>query len=287
MTTKAPTVLLKAADAWENEYASAVFAGIVGDLAHRINGGYHISLQDQPPDNYSATRPKDKAPPGKWPRDMASAIDMSKNKADMVRGYAYWNQLYNDRTDPRRKYFNAVNCWDGSGDAVRLDFVANTRSFATADHQQHEHAEFCRMYVESEEAGRALVSVVSGETKAQWGEDDMEYPKFGDKGEPVKNLQYDLADTGDFTGTVDGVYGAATEAAVLKFRKRFLKPENVGGGKSVTGWMVHKLAREINKIDAKGPKGDPGPKGEKGDKGDPGDAAVIEAGSELKVVTTP
>jgi hypothetical protein len=269
MTTLAPSMLRAAMAKWEDQYASAVFAGIVGDAAHRLNGGYHISIEDQPSGNYSVTRPKDKAPPGKWRRDLASAGDMSKNTKDMIEGYKYWNALFNDRTDPRRKYFNAVNCWDGTGDAVRLDFVANTRSFATPDHRSHEHAELCRMYAEDPEAGRALVSVVSGDTKEQWnGGDEVAYPKYGDHNQQVNRLQYDLDDLGCYTGPKDGIYGPAVQAAVKKYRAKHLPSDKVGDGKEVSGWQVHQMARDINVLDAgKGPKGDKGDKGDAGKDG--------------------
>jgi hypothetical protein len=171
MTTRAPQMLLNTMHAWEDLYPSAVFAGIVGDTNHP--DGYHISYEDNSKSNYSTTRPPDKPP--KMPKaneEMASAGDMSMNKTDMVKHYNLIIKVYNDKSDPRRKYFNAVNCWDGkSANAVRLDLYANTKSTATNDHMSHVHDEYPRMYCQDPMAGKAHLSVWSGESKEDWEND--------------------------------------------------------------------------------------------------------------------
>jgi hypothetical protein len=172
MTTKAPSMLVDTAHAWEDMFPSAIFAGIVGDINHP--DGYHISYEDNPGGNYSIVRSPDKPP--KMPSAnavMASAIDMSMNKTDMVTHYNRIIKVYNDHTDPRRRYFNAVNCWDGkSANAVRLDLYANTKSTATNDHKSHVHDEYPRMYCQDPMAGQAHLSVWSGQSKEDW-ENDM------------------------------------------------------------------------------------------------------------------
>ena len=55
----------------ERIFASAVCSGIVGDARHGRRGGYHISRANNPPGNYSVTRPDDGA--GKGPSDAAAA----------------------------------------------------------------------------------------------------------------------------------------------------------------------------------------------------------------------
>jgi len=171
MTTKAPQMLVDTAHRWEDMFSSTVFAGIVGDLNHP--DGYHISFEDNPSGNYSIVRPPDKPP--KMPSandDEASAVDMSMNKTDMVTHYNRIIKVYNDHSDPRRKYFNAVNCWDGkSANAVRLDLYANTKSTATNDHKSHVHDEYPRMYCQDPMAGKAHLSVWSGESKEDWEND--------------------------------------------------------------------------------------------------------------------
>ncbi|MEU7590617.1 hypothetical protein AB0A95_30545 [Micromonospora sp. NPDC049230] len=182
------------ADEWENRsgYASAVLSGIVPDERHKKNGGYHPSIEDLirygNGGDYSNSRPLDKAPPvtakGK---KYGAAVDMSLSRADMKKLYGRALAVYNNRSDPRRRYLNAINVWDGiTGHSPRrLDFQANTNSTASKDHEWHSHEDQPRAYVdvnrneqEAWTAARAFISMVKGESAAQWlasigqGEDD-------------------------------------------------------------------------------------------------------------------
>jgi hypothetical protein len=170
MATRSTAELDRCARIWEDDldYPSAVFSGIVGDLAHRLQGGPHISIEDNPAGNYSIIRPDDKAPPGDWPRDRAAAVDMSMSKADMVRCYHRVRVVWADRSDPRRQYLNGWNVWDGSGDAVRLDFYTNTVQFATPDHKWHVHGEWRRRYVNSRRGMDAGLSMLRGQSKTDY-----------------------------------------------------------------------------------------------------------------------
>jgi murein L,D-transpeptidase YcbB/YkuD len=156
------------ASKWDNALPSAVLSGIVGDAHHAANGGYHISIEDQPSSNYSVTRSDDKAPPGNWARNEAAAVDMSMSTSDMVLTYKRVMAVWSNQSDPRRKYVNAVNCFDGIGDAERLDFVSGVRSFATSDHKWHTHLEIRRRYVNDAKAMDAIWSMVSGEQLAAY-----------------------------------------------------------------------------------------------------------------------
>jgi len=198
MTTKAHATTRYIASNWESYYPSAVLSGIVGDPAHQARGGYHISIEDQSSTNYSVIRPDDKAPPGKWPRDLAAAIDMSMNTRDMTlcSDRLWW--VWNDVTDPRRIYLNAFNGWFGSGDAKRYDFVTKGISITTPDHKWHVHGEIRRKYVEDMVAADAILSALRGETKEQYlaivagiGDDDM-FCKYSDVGEKVRAMQLQL-----------------------------------------------------------------------------------------------
>lgn len=168
MTTLAPQNLRDAAAEFERLYASAVFSGIVGDLAHRLEGGYHISLEDQSSSNYSCVRLDDAAPPGDWPRNLAAAIDMSMNSSDMATASRRVEAVWANPADTRRKYFNCINGWLGSGDAVRWDFVTGKKSYASPDHKWHTHSEIRRRYVNDPMARKALVSMYAGESHDQW-----------------------------------------------------------------------------------------------------------------------
>jgi hypothetical protein len=161
-------------------YGSGVVSGIVPDSAHLDNGGYHCSINDLIAHgnggDYSNTRSEDKAPPVTTTgKTFAAAGDISMSTADMIKFYGRVRPVYNDTSDPRRKYINAINCWDGSGDAVRLNFKTNTVGTASADHKWHNHLDQPRMYidtarnlVEAEKAARALISVCTGQSKAAW-----------------------------------------------------------------------------------------------------------------------
>lgn len=172
MATLSTALERSIAAAWENQYATGVNSGIVGDVAHSVSGGYHISIQDQAATNYSVVRADDKAPPGTWPRNVSAAIDQSMSRADMMICYNRVHKVWADHTDTRRKYFNAFNVWDGSGDAVRLDFVANTSSFADSTHTWHTHGELRRRYVNDLKAGRAWLSMTGGQTHTKWIEQE-------------------------------------------------------------------------------------------------------------------
>lgn len=180
MTTLAPTQLVFLSNEWEKLYASAVLSGIVGDRAHAARGGYHISIEDQPSSNYSVKRPDDKAPPGNWPRDRASAVDMTMNLSDMKKCHGRLRAAFLNRSnDPRMKYINAWNGWDGNGDAGRYDVVTGNVSTATADHKWHVHLEIRRRYVNDRRAMEAILSILKGETVEQFlGEDDMTKAEF-------------------------------------------------------------------------------------------------------------
>jgi hypothetical protein len=171
------------ADEWEKIFPSAVCSGIVGDLAHKKRGGYHISIEDQPSTNFSVTRKDDKAPPGDWPRNRASAVDMSMNKTDMKLCHTRLRNLWKNRaTDPRAKYINCFNGWDGTGTPGRYDMVDGSVEEASKDHEWHEHLERKRKYWNSRVATNAILSALRGETLAEYlGEDDL----------PVEQVEFD------------------------------------------------------------------------------------------------
>lgn len=196
MTTKAHDTTWYIANSWEDIYASAVLSGIVGDPAHQANGGYHISIEDNSSSNYSVTRPDDKAPPGTWPRDLAAAIDMSMDPNDMkLCSSNLWNAWY-DQTDPRRNYINGFNGWfNDGGPAKRYDFVSQAISDSSSDHKWHVHLEIRRKYVTDSAAAEAILSILRGESKAQFlagGTGDDMFCKFGETSDKVKAMQLQL-----------------------------------------------------------------------------------------------
>lgn len=148
--------------------ASAVLSGIVPDRRHLDNGGFHCSVEDLRKhgnqDDYSNSRIDDRDFNVRY----GAAVDVTLSAADMKRAYKRVYAVWKDKSDPRGKYLNAVNGWDGSGDAVRLDFVTRTAKYASPDHRWHNHIEIRRRYLLDAKAARAVVSVYAGESKASW-----------------------------------------------------------------------------------------------------------------------
>lgn len=201
MTTKAHEITQRIADTWETYYGSAVFSGIVGDAAHQTKNSYHNSLEDNPDqDGFSNNRPDDAAPPGNWPRNLAAAIDMSMSPTDMALCCGHLWTVWDDDSDPRRNYINAFNGWfnETNVPAKRYDFVSGAISETSSDHKWHCHLSIRRKYVTDNAAADAILSILSGQSKADFiangfgSEGDDMFCSFGDKGDKVKALQLQL-----------------------------------------------------------------------------------------------
>ncbi len=149
-------------------YSSAVLSGIAPDQDHLNGGGFHVSVNDLRAygnqNDYSNTHPDDR----NLNPEYGAGIDISLAKTDMIRLYGRIKTVWADPTDPRRKYFAAVNCWDGTGDATRFDFTASTPQWASPDHTWHECLAVHRRWVRDMAAMRAIASAHRGETKAQY-----------------------------------------------------------------------------------------------------------------------
>src|SRR5687767_6586160 len=87
----------QAIDSAERRDDAATFSGIVGDLAHRREGGYHISREDQPADNYSCVLPEDREGSSNW----AAGVDMSMIPKDMALVTGRLLASAKDQGDPR------------------------------------------------------------------------------------------------------------------------------------------------------------------------------------------
>lgn len=246
MTTLAYQLTKDFAARWDKAMPSAVFAGIVGDAAHAARGGYHISIEDQVDrNNYSVVRPDDKAPPGTWPRNLASAVDMSMSRTDMITTYNRVKAVWENANDPRHKYFNAVNVFDGIGDAERLDFVSGSRSYASPDHKTHTHLEFRRRYVTDPKAYDAAFSMVSGETLPAYtkrtgatvpkppaghqpGTRTLQLAKPYMTGDDVRYLQTFIGEKQ--MGKADGILGPKGDSGIRWYQKmRGLKVDGICG----------------------------------------------------------
>lgn len=181
MTTVASPLMVEAARQIVAGYTSAVLSGIVPDQAHLDNGGFHVSIDDLyrygNDGDFSNRNPLDKSPPvTPAGRRLAAAVDISMSKADMIRAHGRVRRVWLDRAfDTRAKYINAVNCWDGSGDAVRYNFVRGTAEKSSIDHTWHNHDEWVRAFVDyfrdagaAARAARAHVSMFLGQSHDAW-----------------------------------------------------------------------------------------------------------------------
>lgn len=149
-------------------YSSATLSGLAPDKRHLDRGGFHCSVLDLRAygnsNDYSNTRANDRD----FNVEHGAAFDVSMSPKDMIVAFRRVHTVWADRSDPRRKFINAVNGWDGSGDAVRLDFDTGTSKRASADHKWHNHGEIHRRFVRDQQAARAVVSMYKGESKTAW-----------------------------------------------------------------------------------------------------------------------
>lgn len=279
MATKSYPEFTNLAKLWagHKSYPSSALSGIVGDLAHKLRGGFHISRSDQPATNYSVIRPLDKA--GNGPDDAASAIDMTMDRHDMIRCSKAVREVFQNRQDPRRKYVNAINGWTGSGDAVRWDFDANTASYATPDHKWHVHAEVHRRFVRDPAALDAVLSILIAESLENYKKRTTgsmpekkpatpvvlertvkpavsnadalkiirEMPKLeqGNKGEFVQRYQR-LVKIFGYDLTPDGNFGPVTKQTTVALQKKLKRKED--GVVDLTIWCALLFATTNGKI---------------------------------------
>lgn len=151
------------------DYPSAVFSGIVSNAEHLRRNTYHSGIEDLPDQTgYTNFWPDDKAPPGTWARNLASAGDKSMSTADMVKEWNRYQAVYDNRNDPRRKFLSEYSGWNGRGEAERLDFQRNTRTVTSSDHKWHSHRAGRRRYANDPEFARAALSIEKGESIAQY-----------------------------------------------------------------------------------------------------------------------
>lgn len=143
-------------------------------------------------------------------------------------------------------------------------------SSSDSSHLEHVHVGVWTIYADDVPALDEIYAVMTGDDMSEM------FPKKGDKGEGVKYRQRQLVKLGYKTGSdttqYDGVYGTAMVAAVKKYRADRLKPEDVGDGTAVSGWMAYQLEQDLNALAAK--PGPAGPAGETGPAGPPGRDAV-------------
>lgn len=237
MSTVATPLVRQLASDWEKLFSSADMVGVVGNAAHARRGGYHIGRQFQPADNYSCIRPDDKL----GPDDAAAAIDMRLSDIEMRACTSRLVTAFTNVSDPRRKYLNAFNGTQDNKTARRWDVYARKIQAASADHLWHVHLEIRRKYVNSPVAMKAILSILKGESVANYlhsigleptitlNAAKAAAPKYPGRvmvrndhqivpDKNVKLFQQQMRKRGWTSVTADGFFGAKTYSAVKRFQ---------------------------------------------------------------------
>jgi hypothetical protein len=207
---------------WDAAIRSAVPSGIVGDYAHTLAPGKHISWQDN----------RNKFGAGVWPivgggdgnpknKSASAAIDMSMNRADQNAVHNRYIAVFNDRNnDPRAQYVAAINGWNGSGSPMRYQFYDGGKAVTDRSHEWHEHVEVYYDQVDDPKMVDANMSIITGESKAAYigrtVKNDMALElttllggNTGHAGRNVADLYRDLSNLRNWTVTKMGTPGQA------------------------------------------------------------------------------
>lgn len=240
--------------------------------------GYHNTVDANLikwPNNYSIQFPLDLR---NGPKDKARAIDLTMADA-LMRKFTSRLVVAADKNDPRlygmREFYGTIDSRQVVG-RIRNDDKSNYHSSSSdSSHLWHIHLSFWAAYCANQEAIIAIMSVLAGESLAEWQEqvegDIMALPRKGDEGENVIIIQRMLYYLGfdpvkdDWTDQekedfrFDGVYGDALEAAVNAFR------DTLGWNPSsrVTPATYAKMIEHLGS----GEQGPPGPRGPRGERG--------------------
>lgn len=165
MATHAPPTLTAIYPPLEREFRmhpSDIRGGIVGDLAHKKRGGFHISREDQPDGNYSV-RGFNRDGRDDW----SAAIDITLPESRIIQVSRRLRQAV-DRKDPR--VMAVLFEWFGTldGEVVTGDLLYDTSSRAAGrtssdpSHLWHIHCSFRRDRVGDAKLMRDFVDVLLG-----------------------------------------------------------------------------------------------------------------------------
>lgn len=208
MSTDAPTAIWSLYDAINKLIPSSQMGGIVGDLAHIENGGYHISREDLLANgmggDYSIQLAKDKL----GPAQDASALDVTLGYASPLQKLCSKRLLaakHDPRMAPIREFFGTTNGktiigWDWSygGPTTSLDM----------SHLFHIHISIYREYSNDFEILAPVADVFAGVPIEQSLENLM--------AQWWPNKAAMLADIAATVATQNGVDAIALEAAIEK-----------------------------------------------------------------------
>lgn len=209
--------------------------------------GYHntvLANLARWPGNYSVRHAIDR----EQPRDKARAIDLTMNSTWMR---TITRRLLDGaaRRDPRMRCVKEFyGTTDGRTVVGRLKDSPDgpyREGSSDSSHTWHEHLGLLTPFVDDIEAMRGLVSLLSGQSLADYMEGTMEriIAEHGDSGPWVAFVQRYLQDFGA-TLTRDSRYGDETTAAAKwVFVHRFGGDPAAYNGRSITDWMLREFIR--------------------------------------------
>lgn len=185
MATVATPAMRQFAQDWEDAIDgatrrddAATISGIVGDAAH--DGGYHISREDNDPDDYSVELPEDQEGDSDW----ASAVDMNMIPSQMSIVTQRLLDSARDQNDPRlnycREFYGTVN----GTHVVGWDTYYGQPATSDESHLWHVHLSVLRKYANDADALNAVLSVITGEPWENGGGGGTVSDDYGPYGKP-------------------------------------------------------------------------------------------------------
>lgn len=250
---------------WERLEPATVYAGSWGNF----KPGYHcdwdtIHAKGWAANDYSVKLPDDKVG-GTYLSKYGAAVDITFPSAQS--GNYTSIRMYSDRVraawkarDPRLKGWREVLCNSSDGDSAADGFDFTDWSERTPDdtHKWHIHFSCLRKYVDVWDVYRAMMSILRGETLAQWLAKGDDMPKAiwttkgywlcqGGKREPIND--------GDDMAKVTEVYGNVCwpKADSAGFPTPQVDLPTAQGGK---GWSWDEIDRLLGRVPSTGGGGD-------------------------------
>lgn len=215
---------------------------------------------------------------------VARAIDLTMGDA-LMRLFTARLVAAADRNDPRmrpvRDFYGTLNSRTVAGRIRDNDTGSYRGSNSDSSHLWHIHISFWAAHCGDWTALSGVLSILAGESLAQWEQGGTMLPKQGDSGEEVKfwqrvhNAVRTSVDPDAPELMVDGDYGPATATAFFAFWKEKGGQSDSYRGEFMTGWLAYQYHRawtlELAVPGPRGPEGKQGPEGPRGIKGETGE----------------
>lgn len=231
--------------------------------AYTLKPGFHSSVEDNLerwPGNYSIRDAINR----REPRAVGRALDLTLSTTEMKTRTGYLRDAAAD-DDPRlacvREFYGTTNGTSVFGRAHTGPDTGWYSSSADSSHLWHIHLSFFTPYVDDWDALAGVVSVLKGESLADFLEGTMaqlNLPAHGDTGSYVGLWQRNLLKVGLKLPQwgVDNSYGDEVRDAVLKWYLDHGGDPSKFDGKAITSWVASTIEdrlRELAETPAPGP----------------------------------